>query len=487
MNTEKIQKQAAAEFAARWKDRGSEKEDSQRFWIDLLENVYGIKNVTEFVRFEEKAALDNTSFIDVMIPSTKVMIEQKSSSKDLRKPIKQSDGTMLTPFQQAQRYVLGLPVSQHPRWIVTCNFKEILVYDMENPNSEPQEILLENLGCEYYRLQFLVDTGSDHLKKEMEVSIKAGELVGRIYDDFIQEYDANDPMSLRYLNILCVRLVFCLYAEDAGIFGKHDMFHDYLAQFPTEQMREELLRVFRVLNTPEDKRSKYLRPDLAAFPYTNGGLFAEEIDVPQFTDRIRATLLLHASMGFDWSQISPTIFGGVFESTLNPETRRSGGMHYTSIENIHKVIDPLFLDDLKREFTEIMDEAVVVVEVLDVVLKHIVDKAQRIDGLEQVVFLAFLQLAHIGLGGVEEYALLESRRPLHLHLDNELPPVSGLATHVNDAVLAHRVVGSQLGREIFYFRYLLFLAEREQGVEQADYQVGMLAEYLLECQVGFRV
>ena len=294
-----------------------------------------------------------------MIPSTKVMIEQKSSSKDLRKPIKQSDGTMLTPFQQAQRYVLGLPVSQHPRWIVTCNFKEFLVYDMENPNSEPQEILLENLGREYYRLQFLVDTGSDHLKKEMEVSIKAGELVGRIYDDFIQEYDANDPMSLRYLNILCVRLVFCLYAEDAGIFGKHDMFHDYLAQFPTEQMREELLRVFRVLNTPEDKRSKYLRPDLAAFPYTNGGLFAEEIDVPQFTDRIRATLLLHASMGFDWSQISPTIFGGVFESTLNPETRRSGGMHYTSIENIHKVIDPLFLDDLKREFTEIMDEAVV--------------------------------------------------------------------------------------------------------------------------------
>ena len=359
MNAEKIQKQAAAEFAARWKDRGSEKEDSQRFWIDLLENVYGIKNVTEFVRFEEKAALDNTSFIDVMIPSTKVMIEQKSSSKDLRKPIKQSDGTMLTPFQQAQRYVLGLPVSQHPRWIVTCNFKEFLVYDMENPNSEPQEILLENLGREYYRLQFLVDTGSDHLKKEMEVSIKAGELVGRIYDDFIQEYDTSDPMSLRYLNILCVRLVFCLYAEDAGIFGKHEMFHDYLAQFPTGQMREELLRLFHVLNTPEDKRSKYLRPDLAAFPYTNGGLFAEEIDVPQFTDRIRATLLLHASLDFDWSQISPTIFGGVFESTLNPETRRSGGMHYTSIENIHKVIDPLFLDALKREFAEIMDEPVV--------------------------------------------------------------------------------------------------------------------------------
>lgn len=356
MNTEKQQKAAAIEFAKRWAGKGYEKGESQRFWLDLLENVYGVSKPTEFVRFEEQVQLDNTSFIDVMIPSTRTMIEMKSLGKDLRKPILQSDGKKLSPFQQAQRYILGLPVSQHPKWIVTCNFAEFDVYDMENPKGEPQRILLKDLGTDYYRLQFLVDEGSDHLKKEMEVSMKAGEIVGRLYDALIKQYDMDDPMSSRYLNILCVRLVFCLYAEDAGVFGRHDMFHDYMAHYPTEDMRMALIRLFEELNTPLDKRSKYDKPMLAAFPYTNGGLFAEEIEIPQFTDEIRSTLLLHASLDFDWSQISPTIFGGVFESTLNPETRRSGGMHYTSIENIHKVIDPLFLNDLRREFDETKEE-----------------------------------------------------------------------------------------------------------------------------------
>lgn len=356
MNTEKQQKAAAIEFAKRWAGKGYEKGESQRFWLDLLENVYGVSKPTEFVRFEEQVQLDNTSFIDVMIPSTRTMIEMKSLGKDLRKPIPQSDGKKLSPFQQAQRYILGLPVSQHPKWIVTCNFAEFDVYDMENPKGEPQRILLKDLGTDYYRLQFLVDEGSDHLKKEMEVSMKAGEIVGRLYDALIKQYDMDDPMSSRYLNILCVRLVFCLYAEDAGVFGRHDMFHDYMAHYPTEDMRMALIRLFEELNTPLDKRSKYDKPMLAAFPYTNGGLFAEEIEIPQFTDEIRSTLLLHASLDFDWSQISPTIFGGVFESTLNPETRRSGGMHYTSIENIHKVIDPLFLNDLRREFDETKEE-----------------------------------------------------------------------------------------------------------------------------------
>ena len=354
--TEKQQKAAAAEFARRWEGKGYEKGESQRFWIDLLENVYGVKRPTEFVRFEEQVQLDNTSFIDVMIPSTRTMIEMKSLGKDLRKPILQSDGTKLSPFQQAQRYILGLPVSQHPKWIVTCNFAEFDVYDMENPKGEPQRILLQDLGTDYYRLQFLVDEGSDHLKKEMEVSMQAGEIVGRMYDALIKQYDMDDPMSSRYLNILCVRLVFCLYAEDAGVFGRHDMFHDYMAHYETEDMRRALIALFDELNTPYDKRSKYDKPMLAAFPYTNGGLFAEEIDIPQFTDEIRNTLLQHASMDFDWSQISPTIFGGVFESTLNPETRRSGGMHYTSIENIHKVIDPLFMNDLWHEYQETKEE-----------------------------------------------------------------------------------------------------------------------------------
>lgn len=295
MNTEKQQRAAAEEFAKRWEGHGYEKGESQRFWLDLLENVYGVEKPTEFVRFEEQVQLDNTSFIDVMIPATHVMIEQKSLGKDLRKPIEQSDGKKLSPFQQAKRYILGLPLSQHPRWIITCNFSEFDVYDMENPNSEPQRIYLKDLGKDYYRLQFLVDTGSEHLKKEMDVSMKAGEIVGRIYDALVKQYDPDDPMSSRFLNILCVRLVFCLYAEDAGVFGKHDMFHDYMEQYDTISMRDALMRLFDTLNSPKEKRSKYMRPDLAAFPYTNGGLFAEPIEIPQFTDEIRATLLLHVN------------------------------------------------------------------------------------------------------------------------------------------------------------------------------------------------
>lgn len=356
MNTEKQQKAAAEEFAKRWEGHGYEKGESQRFWLDLLQSVYGVERPTDFVEFEDKVQLDNASFIDVMIPSTSVLIEQKSLGKDLRKPILQSDGTKLTPFQQAQRYILGLPRYKHPKWIVTCNFSEFDVYDMDKVNSEPQRIYLKDLGTDYYRLQFLVETGNEHLQKEMEVSMKAGEIVGRMYDALIKQYNPDDPRSARWLNILCVRLVFCLYAEDAGVFGKHEMFHDYMEQFDAMSMRAELLHLFEILNTPAKDRDPYTRPDLLLFPYTNGGLFAEKINIPQFTEEIRSTLLLHASRDFDWSQISPTIFGGVFESTLNPETRRKGGMHYTSRENIHKVIDPLFLDALKREFAEIMEE-----------------------------------------------------------------------------------------------------------------------------------
>lgn len=357
------QKEAARKFAAYWKDKGYEKGESQPFWLSLLRDVYGVEHPEQFITFEEQVHLDHTSFIDGTIPSTKVLIEQKGLGKDLKKPIKQSDGTLLTPFQQAKRYITELPLSQHPRWVVTCNFEKFFVYDMERPGGEPEEILLKNLEIEYYRLQFLVDEGSEHLKREMEVSIAAGEMVGLLYDAFHKQYaDPDSEHSLKSLNILCVRLVFCLYAEDAGIFGHHGMFHDYLAEYSTRHMRKALVELFKVLDTTPENRDPYLKddnPQLAAFPYVNGGLFAnEDIEIPPFTDEIRALLLDKASTDFNWSEISPTIFGAVFESTLNPETRRSGGMHYTSIENIHKVIDPLFLDDLKKELGEICEIAV---------------------------------------------------------------------------------------------------------------------------------
>ena len=358
MKSDKQQAIAAAAFAERWKGRGYERGESQPFWIDLLCNVYGIETPSNgFIIFEDHRMVDSSNFIDGRIPSTKVLIEQKSFGKDLRKGILQSDGSLLNPFQQARRYVVSLPVSEHPRWIVTCNFSEFLVYDMEQPNGEPEQILLKNLGKEYYRLQFLVDAKSDHLSKEMEVSIQAGEIVGRIYEALLKQYDDNSPEALRWLNILCVRIVFCLYAEDAGIFTR-DQFHDFLVIYEAKDLRRALRDLFEVLNTPKEKRSKYLQEELAAFPYTNGGLFEEEIEIPQFTEELKQTLLQNASLDFDWSEISPTIFGAVFESTLNPETRRSGGMHYTSIENIHKVIDPLFLNDLRHELDEILEDKV---------------------------------------------------------------------------------------------------------------------------------
>lgn len=351
------QKAAAKRFVAYWQGRGYEKGESQPFWLALLRDVYGIKHPEQYISFEDQVHLDHTSFIDGHIPATRVLIEQKGLGKDLKKAIKQSDGTYLTPFQQAKRYITELPVSQHPRWVVTCNFAEFYVYDMERPSGEPERIQLADLEREYYRLQFLVEEKNEHLQREMEVSIAAGEIVGRLYDALARQYaEPESAQTLSSLNILCVRLVFCCYAEDAGVFGHHGMFHDYLARFDARGMRRALNELFAVLNTPVAERDKYLAvdsPELAAFPYVNGGLFAGEVEIPPFTDEIRDILLERASADFDWSEISPTIFGAVFESTLNPETRRAGGMHYTSIENIHKVIDPLFLGDLQSELDDI--------------------------------------------------------------------------------------------------------------------------------------
>ncbi|MDE6424879.1 MAG: N-6 DNA methylase [Ruminococcus sp.] len=350
-------KKSAKEFVQRWQGKGYEKGESQKFWLDLLQNVLGVPDVTEYISFEEQVKLDHTSFIDGYIEATHVMIEQKSINKDLRKGIKQSDGTLLTPFQQAKRYASELPYSKRPRWVVTCNFSEFLVYDMEKPNCEPEQIFLKDLPKEYYRLQFLVDTGNDSIKREMEISLKAGELVGKLYDLILKQYKNPDsPETLKSLNMLCVRLVFCLYAEDSGIFGKHKMFGNYLRKFPVDEVREKLIKLFQVLDTPISDRDPYMNDDLSAFPYVNGGLFADEnIEIPRFTDEIVELLVNGASKVFNWSEISPTIFGAVFESTLNPDTRRSGGMHYTSIENIHKVIDSLFLDDLRAELATILE------------------------------------------------------------------------------------------------------------------------------------
>ena len=361
--TDAQQKAAAKQFVKDWTGHGDEKQETQRFWIALLQNVFGVEQATNAIEFEVPVKLGHTSFIDGYLKDTNVLIEQKGADIDLRKGYKQSDGSMLTPFQQARRYAGYLPHNMNPRWIVVCNFKEFHIHDMNRPNDTPEVIALAELEKEYHRLQFLVDTGNERIQKEMQISLQAGELVGKLYDSLLKQYkNPSNPSSLKSLNMLCVRLVFCLYAEDAGIFGKHGMFHDYLQDIPASGVRKALVELFRILDTKPENRVPYLaddNPTLAAFPYVNGGLFADEnIEIPPFTEDLKTLLLSNASEDFNWSEISPTIFGAVFESTLNPETRRSGGMHYTSIENIHKVIDPLFYDALAAELDEITAIAV---------------------------------------------------------------------------------------------------------------------------------
>ena len=349
-----------SDFVESWIGKGDEKQDTQRFWMDLFQKVLGVEYPAKHLLFEKRVKLeDSTRYIDVYIPETKVLIEQKGSSIDLSKPELQSGGASLTPYNQARRYDNNLPLAEKARWIICCNFQRFEIHDMTKPLEEPEVILLQDLEKEYYRLQFLVDSTNEHIKKEMEVSLRAGEIIGEIYDALLKEYrNPDDPQTLKSLNVLCVRLVFCLYAEDSGLFGtsSHSAFHDYLVRFKpgSGDMRRALIDLFDILNTPIAERDPYLDDALLAFPYVNGGLFADRgIEIPRLNDEIATLLLKHASDDFDWSQISPTIFGAVFESTLNPQTRRSGGMHYTSIENIHKVIDPLFLDALKEELQEI--------------------------------------------------------------------------------------------------------------------------------------
>lgn len=349
------QDKEAKEFVKRWADRSSEKEFSQKFWIDLLSNVYGVEQVTEYLEFEKPVIIDgNTKFIDVYIPSTKVIIEQKSGDKDLTKAQKQSDGALLSPMGQMKRYADNMKFSERPRWGISCNFHDIMIFDFEYPNSEPELIKLADLPKELHRLDFLIKKENVRTQREVEISIAAGAIVGKIYDALKKNYKEETEETLKSLNILCVRLIFCLYAEDSGIFSK-DQFYYYMKTFPETKFRSALKELFTVLNTPLEEREYGLEEDLNAFPYVNGGLFAEEIELPKFDVETVTVILEEASIGFNWKHISPTIFGAVFESTLSTKLRRAGGMHYTSIENIHKVIDPLFLDELNDEFSKIME------------------------------------------------------------------------------------------------------------------------------------
>lgn len=364
-----IDRKAAKEFAKRWRgQKWSEDQNARTFWMDLLQNVYGIEyNDTNNVIFEHRTSSNGK--IDLWLRNLATMVEMKGSDVDLDKP-EPRQGELKTPFKQVFDYAVSFKKNEQPDYLITCNFHEFRVYSRKeysdsNLEENAQIFTLDQLGEKPEYLSFLIDPQNSRLYHERAISEKAGQLIGKLYDMLRDQYlDPDTEESNHSLNVLCVRLVFCLFCEDAGLFGEMDAFYNFLKDVPSQNIRNDLQRLFTALDTPRDKRDPYDTP-IKVFPYVNGGLFRDTVEIPNFTDDIKSFLLNELSQSVDWSKISPTIFGGIFESTLNPETRRKGGMHYTSPENIHKVIDPLFLNDLKKEFEDIRDD-----EELSVVKKN---------------------------------------------------------------------------------------------------------------------
>ncbi len=352
-----INKQGLKKFVEKWTGRGNEDEDDRSYWIDLFQDVFGQTDVTDRLVFQKKVSADdgNVKRIDVYIPETNVLIEQKRLGISLDKP--QAGHNGMTPYEQAKMYDNGLPRSEKARWIVTSNFEEIWIYDMEKgrPEESPVRVNLSSLDKEYTLLQFLFNPQVEQIRHELKVSQEAGDRIGRIYDSLLLQYPGElTEEEYKSLNLFCVRLVFCYYAEDTEDLFEKNQFRDYIASFNTRHLRNGLKDLFRVLDTKEDERDRTEEPALLAFKYVNGGLFSDRnIIIPQIDENTHKLMI--ETSDFNWADISPTIFGAVFESTLNQETRRKGGMHYTSIENIHKVIDPLFLDDLREEYRAISD------------------------------------------------------------------------------------------------------------------------------------
>jgi len=336
---------------------GYEKGKTQQFWNSILKCFNPNINLSGTVSYEKQVKdpeTGNTRFIDGYILETKVLIEQKSSNIPLDKPELQSDGTSLTPFQQAERYDNLLPQNEKARYIVCSNFRTIEIHDRNKPLEPPTVIPFTEDGVarNYYRLKFLVDKESSLTALEIAVSKNAALLIGSLYNDIIALYKKEEitPKLLHDLNVFCVRMVFCFYAEDSLVFPKKDMFGNFLKPFTNNRIgfRIILKHIFGVLNTPYEERDSEEK-ELNLFPYINGGLFEKKTQLPRFSESIALTITQKISLGFDWSPINPAIFGAMFESTLSSDDRREGGMHYTTTDNIDKALAPLFLGDLRQK------------------------------------------------------------------------------------------------------------------------------------------
>ena len=360
----------AEAFARRWRGRGNEEQDKHKFWIGLFQDVLGLEDALDRLEFEQPIVTDsgskNPGFIDVLIPSARVLVEQKSYGTSLdKRELRQ--GREVTPAEQGLGYAQGMPLNQQPRYIIACNFSEMRVYDRNRDSlcRKPLfSLALEDLPKNLAAIDFL--TGGHEAPESLQqaVSVKAGEIMGRIHNLVATKYvDPDAPESHHALSVFCTRVMFLMYCEDAGLRGPDgrvmpNAFRDYLQHYQADDLRDALLKLFEWLDTPDDKRSPYAPEALKAFPYMDGGLFSERTEIPALDETIRTTIIVDGCQEFDWTNVNPTVFGSIFEGALSHDARRSGGMHYTSPENIHKVIDPLFLDALKAELGQILERPV---------------------------------------------------------------------------------------------------------------------------------
>ncbi len=325
----------AAAFAEEWQDAAYEKGETQSFYNDFF-NIFGVKR-SSVARYEERVKrLDNSSgYIDLFWPGV-LLLEQKSAGRDLTKA-----------YGQAGDYFDALSEQERPRYILVSDFQTFELRDLDERNRT--FFALADLPQHVEKFGFILGIQKRTFKDQDPVNIQASELMGDLHDALEQSgYTGHD------LERFLVRTVFCLFADDTGIFEPRDIFLDFLETRTREDGSDLglwLSRLFQVLDTPEDTRQKALDEDLTRFPYVNGDLFRGLLRIPDFDAPMRQALL--DACRFDWTAISPAIFGALFQSVMEPTERRSQGAHYTTEKNILKVIEPLFLDDLRSEFARL--------------------------------------------------------------------------------------------------------------------------------------
>lgn len=350
-------KSDAESFASRWANKGNENQDTQRFWIDFYQNVLGVEDAVSRLEFEKPVSTDASThegYIDVFIPSAKTLVEQKSLGIDLAKE-ETRQGRKVTPAKQGNAYAQGMPLSQQPRYIIACNFAEFWVFDRERDSlcREPLfKLPLAELPKNLAAIQFLKGGAEAPATISRAVSVEAGKIMSKLHDQVAEAFDDPDtPENHHALSVLMTRLMFLMFCEDSGLVAPN-AFRDYVAHFSAGDLRRGLKDLFVWLDTKDEERDKYAESWLKKLPYMNGGLFREKTEIPPLSENFRHTLIVEGCQEFDWSGVSPTVFGSIFEGALSHDHRRANGQHFTSPENIHKVIDPLFLDGFKAEFEE---------------------------------------------------------------------------------------------------------------------------------------